>query len=166
MHAIVLRADGIELNMIASSTVEQQEWVAALQHSIDKLKLEQKMIEAQRIDMMTMLQIKMQLDEHEKSAVMEKEGFLEKQAIKSKRNWKRRFFTLKEGVLAYQATQDAKKPIMQIKLSALSVVIARDEEGEGNEKTVQTVTVQRGSGTPCIGAGNEEGEESESRFKA
>jgi hypothetical protein len=37
------------------------------------------MLEAQRIDMMTMLQIKMQLDAHMESAVLRKEGFLEKQ---------------------------------------------------------------------------------------
>ena len=58
-----------------------------------------------------------------------KEGWLTKRALKSGRNWKKRYFTLrKDGSLTYKERKDDTKPKGEIQLGAGADVVRSDEE--------------------------------------
>uniref|UniRef100_A0A7S2WQS7 Uncharacterized protein n=1 Tax=Mucochytrium quahogii TaxID=96639 RepID=A0A7S2WQS7_9STRA len=106
-----------------TSASERDQWTSTIANVIHKKSLELKLKEAQRVDMMSALQAQAALENFMKVAEFEYAGFMEKLAVKSKRNWKKRYFVLKDDKFTYYADSKMKKRLRVLKLTPDSVVM-------------------------------------------
>lgn len=122
---------GTTIILHASSVFERNKWVICLANAVYAVKLKYDLEQAQKSDMKAAIQCQLALEAYLHEHETTYQGYLEKLSVKSQRNWKKRFFELKDGQLIYFSDESSKRGKATIVLSRFAAV--KDTDGKSIE---------------------------------